>query len=223
MKTKIRRRCKCGCGGIANYGKKYVHGHHRRDEIHSIESIKKMIGNTNGKGNKNKKRSKKTKKKQSISAIGNVNGKGNKGKRRSDETKVKQSISHIRYNPNDPYCDIWKDTEYKSDLRKDYCENVDCKGDYNRLDNHHIDLNKKNCNPKNIMTLCTSCHVILHNKLRDGKKIIVNPEDFLIINRIDRITYINKKTRKKLVELSRKRKDDKTIQRQLYRDIIFRY
>ena len=24
---------------------------------------------------------------------------------------------------------------------------------------HHIDYNKKNCNPENLVTLCTSCHV----------------------------------------------------------------
>ncbi len=28
---------------------------------------------------------------------------------------------------------------------------------------HHIDYNKKNCNPDNLLTLCQSCHSRLHN------------------------------------------------------------
>lgn len=29
---------------------------------------------------------------------------------------------------------------------------------------HHIDHNKKNCNPDNLLTLCNSCHTIIHNR-----------------------------------------------------------
>lgn len=31
---------------------------------------------------------------------------------------------------------------------------------------HHIDYNKKNCNPDNLITLCRSCHIKLHNAKR---------------------------------------------------------
>jgi hypothetical protein len=44
---KIRRRCKCGCGGITNYGKIYVLGHQYRgkkhSETHKIIRINKII------------------------------------------------------------------------------------------------------------------------------------------------------------------------------------
>ena len=200
---KIRRKCKCGCGRITNPGKKYIHGHNsvcnkgcKRSEESKIKNSISMIGNTNGKGNKGCKRSKETKLKQSIFMTGKTYAKGCK---RSKETKLKQSISHIKYNPNDPYCDIWRDREYRRDLRKDYCENKDCKEKYKRLHNHHIDLNKKNCSPFNIMTLCVSCHIVLHNRLRDGKKTIVNSKDFLVINRPDHISYVNKRMRKKIM------------------------
>lgn len=185
MKTKIRRRCKCGCGKITKPGNKYIPGHH-------------SIGNTYGKKNKNKNPSKKSRTKMSLSAMGNTNAKGNKGKRHSKETILKRSISRMKCHPNYPYCDIWKDEEYKKDLRKDYCENIDCEENYKRLNNHHVDLDKKNCHPFNIVTLCNSCHSILHHKLRNGRRISAKPKDFLIINRLDHITYINKKTRNRI-------------------------
>jgi len=33
------------------------------------------------------------------------------------------------------------------------------RGFHKRLDIHHIDYNKKNLNPKNLITLCRSCHI----------------------------------------------------------------
>jgi hypothetical protein len=148
------------------------------------------------------KKSEETKLKMSLGLMGNTNGKGNKGNKgkvRSEESKLKQSISNIKYDPNYEYCDVWRDCEYKSDLRKDYCENKNCKNNYKRLVNHHIDLDKKNCHPKNIMTLCNSCHIILHAKLQGGKRYIISSKDFVVINRLDHIAYINRKTRKKII------------------------
>lgn len=205
---KIRRRCKCGCNGITNYGKKYIWGHNRiRYLIIKIkrrckcgcgritQTGNKYINGHNA-GMKDKNHSKEAKRKISIAGMGNTRAKGCK---HVNEAILKRSISNIKYDPNYPYCDMWKDGEYKKDLRKDYCENVNCRGPSNQLHNHHIDLDKKNCHPKNIMTLCTSCHITLHNKLQDGRHIVVDPKDFITINRPDHITYINKKTRKKIM------------------------
>lgn len=69
------------------------------------------------------------------------------------------------------------------------------KKDYKKLDNHHIYLDKKRCAPIDIMTLCVSCHRILHIKLQRGTTKAANPKDYIIINRLDHVSYIHKKSR----------------------------
>lgn len=62
------------------------------------------------------------------------------------------------------YCPIWKDKEYKESIkeRDGYeCQNPDCfkkQGNAAQLTVHHIDYNKKNCGPANLITLCRSCN-----------------------------------------------------------------
>jgi len=62
------------------------------------------------------------------------------------------------------YCPIWKDKEFKRDIlvRDDYkCQNYFCwnkKGNAGKLVIHHIDYNRKNCHPSNLITLCMSCN-----------------------------------------------------------------
>lgn len=62
----------------------------------------------------------------------------------------------------DPYCDIWKDKEYKKDIRDrdgNKCLNPYCISECPEdLTIHHIDYNKKNCNPSNLITVCRSCN-----------------------------------------------------------------
>lgn len=166
---KIRRRCACGCGGVTGIGKKYIYAHNRRG----------------------KKLSEETKEKMSLSAMGNTRSLGNK---HSKETRLKISLGNIRYDPSDEYCDEWRDTEYIKDLLKDHCENANCKGIYKKLDNHHINLNKKDCRPSNVITLCMPCHMRLHWKLGREK----DHKDYLTINRTDKITYVLKRTGKAL-------------------------
>ena len=60
------------------------------------------------------------------------------------------------------YCEIWTDKEYKEDIKKrdNYqCQNSDC-WNKNSIDLmiHHIDYNKKECSPSNLITLCRSCN-----------------------------------------------------------------
>ena len=60
------------------------------------------------------------------------------------------------------YCAIWKDKEFRLDImgRDAYtCLNPYC--DSNNPDDltiHHIDYDKKNCHPKNLITVCRSCN-----------------------------------------------------------------
>ncbi len=69
----------------------------------------------------------------------------------------------------EPYCDVWLDKEYKEDIKKrdnHKCQNIYCWETSERLCIHHIDYDKKNCNPWNLITLCNSCNVRA-NKNRD--------------------------------------------------------
>jgi hypothetical protein len=61
----------------------------------------------------------------------------------------------------EPYCPIWKDVKYKTDIKNrdgDICLNPYC----NRTDKnfvvHHVDYDKKNCAPQNLITVCNSCN-----------------------------------------------------------------
>ncbi len=61
----------------------------------------------------------------------------------------------------EPYCDAWKDKEYKQDLRDrdgNRCLNPYCYGTDKVLAIHHVDYNKKNCHPSNLITVCNSCN-----------------------------------------------------------------
>jgi len=180
----IRRRCKCGCGGITNYGKKYIHGHNWKNKNRSDETRKKMslsqMGHTNNKG---KKHTEETKRKIGLVHMGNTYTKGMKHtkatKRKmskakqnmSEETKLKMSINSMKCR-TDGYCDVWSDTDYKDDLRNDICsdcgmtEKESLREWGRRLNLHHKDGNKKNCHPDNIDTLCCICHTIADWGLR---------------------------------------------------------
>ena len=62
---------------------------------------------------------------------------------------------------NEPYCDVWTDEEYKQDIkeRDNYkCQNPGCWGNSKILCLHHINYDKKNCEPDNLITLCNSCN-----------------------------------------------------------------
>lgn len=62
----------------------------------------------------------------------------------------------------EPYCSIWKDKEYKQDIKLrdgNRCLNPYCSSKKpNDLTIHHIDYNKKNCHPSNLITICRSCN-----------------------------------------------------------------
>jgi len=133
-----------------------------------------------GLGNKGKKYSQETRDKMSENHV------GNKGIKHSQEAKDKMSNVRkgIKFsqehkdkislatsgdkNPMwkggiscEPYCSAWTDKEYKADLKErdnNKCQNPDCWGTSKILCLHHIDYDKKNCSPDNLITLCTSCN-----------------------------------------------------------------
>lgn len=79
------------------------------------------------------------------------------------------------------YCDAWSDKEYKEAIkeRDNYkCQNPECWGIKCILSIHHINYNKEDCHPSNLITLCLSCNTRANfNKDKWGKlfkKIIRN-------------------------------------------------
>lgn len=62
---------------------------------------------------------------------------------------------------NGQYCDAWCDNEYKLSLKQRdgfKCQNPCCSCSGGDLCLHHIDYNKENCHPSNLIILCRSCH-----------------------------------------------------------------
>lgn len=60
----------------------------------------------------------------------------------------------------EPYCQEWtKDLKEFIKQRDGHkCMNPDCWKNDNVLSIHHIDYNKKNCDPSNLITVCRSCN-----------------------------------------------------------------
>lgn len=72
----------------------------------------------------------------------------------------------------EPYCCIWNDKEFKDDIKKRdryYCQccgitrYISFKVFECDLNIHHIDYNKKNCNPKNLIAVCRRCNSIANS------------------------------------------------------------
>lgn len=60
------------------------------------------------------------------------------------------------------YCDVWKDKEYKQAIKDrdgNLCLNPYCNSkNPSDLTIHHIDYDKQNCHPSNLITVCRSCN-----------------------------------------------------------------
>jgi len=59
------------------------------------------------------------------------------------------------------YCDAWQDKGYKKSIRGrdgNLCQNPYCYKIGAKLHIHHIDYDKKNCRPDNLITICGSCN-----------------------------------------------------------------
>jgi hypothetical protein len=93
-----------------------------------------------------------------------------KGKKHTEEYKKKMSLSLSgEKNPmwkgglsKEEYTINWTNTLKLSILERDKYKCKICKKHQEELNEklcvHHIDYNKKNCNPDNLITLCRSCH-----------------------------------------------------------------
>ena len=62
-----------------------------------------------------------------------------------------------------PYPSGWNPLSKAIKERDNFqCQSTSCKGKSKILLTHHVDFNKKNNNPSNLMTVCKSCHAIIH-------------------------------------------------------------
>ena len=98
-----------------------------------------------------------------------------KGNKASKETRKKQSdarkgnpkvcgINHPSWRGGvsfEPYCEQWSDKDYKESIKErdgHKCLNPECNKTTNKLCIHHINYNKKDCHPLNLITICFSCN-----------------------------------------------------------------
>ncbi len=135
---------------------------HSKETKEKMSKKHKEIGSIppNAKG---KKRSEKSKIKYSLSKIGEKNPMKRK------EVALKVSLAQkgeksIRWQGGisfEPYSIDWNKTLKRSIRERDRytCQICGKPQEDNAHHVHHIDYNKKNCNPNNLITLCVSCHI----------------------------------------------------------------
>jgi len=101
---------------------------------------------------KKRKHSKKTKQKISKNHIGNKNGMFGRRKELSPNWQGGKSF--------EPYTTDWTKTLRQAIRERDKytCQVCGEKQGERVLNVHHIDYNKKNCNPNNLICLCSACH-----------------------------------------------------------------
>jgi hypothetical protein len=170
----MEKLCECGCGEEVK--NRFVHGHNNRGKNLSKHTKQKM-----SKAQKGRIISQEHRAKISETLKGNIPW--NNGIPMSEEAKQKSSESHKGKTAwnfgtsklNYPYCETWRDREYVDDLRGPSCE---CCGITNMMNIHlfgrklstHHKNGKKECAPKDIMTLCNRCHAVLHKELKRMNK-----------------------------------------------------
>lgn len=164
--------CKCGCVGqieIKEHHKYkgiplYIHGHNKPFKGKKFTDEHR---NNLRLANTGKKRTEESRKKQSKLMEGHFVSEETKNKQRGINNPMYGTHRVGELNPN------WQNgksfEEYSSEFNKELkskikqrdnytCQCPDYEHKSNILDVHHIDYDKKNNNPENLITLCRSCH-----------------------------------------------------------------
>jgi hypothetical protein len=102
------------------------------------------------------------------------------GKKRPEHSKIMKGENNPSWLGGiscEPYCTQWTDKEYKDSIRLErdggICQNFLCEGRSNKICLHHINYDKKDCRPLNLITLCISCN-FKANHNRDWYKSFYN-------------------------------------------------
>ena len=147
----------------------YEHKPHTEETKRKMSETRKRLGILPP-SHKGKKRTSETKRKISEALKGNKNG---LGKECSPETRKKISEAQSGYKSHcwkggisyQPYPDDWNETLKNSIRQRDGYACQECGihqdelgGIFKKLDVHHIDYDKDNLDPENLITLCKSCH-----------------------------------------------------------------
>lgn len=181
------KQCECGCGELVKWPQysKFYPGHNNRGKcgiesshfgMKRSEETKLKISNTK----KGRKASQQARLNMSKARSGKNHpfygrprseetrrriSESNMGKRSSVEHLVKISGSnHWNWKggiSSGGYCPIWLDIDYKKSIleRDDHsCQNPFCWGTSHKLSRHHINHDRMDCRPMNIITLCVSCN-----------------------------------------------------------------
>ena len=89
----------------------------------------------------------------------------NKGKTAKQDSRILKGEKHSMWKGGisfESYCPLWFDREFKEYIKER--DNHRCLNPYcdsknpSDLTIHHIDYNKKNCSPNNLITICRSCN-----------------------------------------------------------------
>ena len=118
------------------------------------------------KANKGSKRTEEVKRKMSKSHRGLIPW--NKGKKHTIEARKRMSKSHLTRNsgnntPENPYPKLFYISDFRDMINErdgNICQNPLCRRNCEQLplEFHHIDYNKGNCVPSNIIKVCKSCN-----------------------------------------------------------------
>jgi len=178
-------------------GKSYVkqYGEKKAKEI-IINKRKNMIGKNregmkelwkNDKYRRNmiakhtgKKQSEKTKKKRSVAMLGFKHSEKTKEKMRMVKTKehreniIKGMLKYFleQGGSKEPYSVDWTQTLKRAVRERDNYICQVCSKYGNAV--HHIDYNKKNSNPDNLITLCGKCHAKTNHKRKEWEEFLKN-------------------------------------------------
>lgn len=170
-KDKSTIKCLCGCNTLTNPGKKYIHGHNQRNVIVSqsarVKLSKQKIGD------KNPAKRPETREKISVSVL-KLELKGNKA------SNWQGGLSLI------PYGQDWSE-DLKDSIRKR--DNYSCQLCYIKQEDlkiklsiHHINYQKENCDPANLISLCNNCHAKTTSGNRERWKFFFSNRKKEVIN-----------------------------------------